>query len=326
VSSAFDPDAATGSALDTLAAITGTVRNPPLKSAATLTATGTPGTVLPAGRVVSVAGTGVRFATTEEATIGGGGTVAVPAESEEYGPWPAAAGTLTVIETPVGGWASVTNALDATPGADVETDAALRLRRDAELASGGKGTVDALRAEVLRVDGVVACTVFENVTDATDADGVPPHAVEVMVQGGDDDAVRAAIWAAKPAGIATHGDEDGPVVDDEGTEHTVAFSRPVEVPIYVALSLHVEDDYPVDGDAQVEAEVVGLGDTYAAGQNVAASRLGARAFAVSGVAHLVSAYVGTAPGPGASVVAIGPRQIPVFDTSRVDVTTAAWSP
>jgi uncharacterized phage protein gp47/JayE len=64
-----DPDAAEGAALDALAAITGTVRLPATASTVPLIVLGTPGTLIPAGRVASVPGGGPRFETLADVTI-----------------------------------------------------------------------------------------------------------------------------------------------------------------------------------------------------------------------------------------------------------------
>jgi hypothetical protein len=99
----------------------------------------------------------------------------VAAESVDTGPKVAASGTLTVIETPVARWESAINLLDAVNGRDVESDSALRLRREAEIHAQGNAVAEAIRADVLRVTDVTSVTVFANDTDVTDADGVPPH-------------------------------------------------------------------------------------------------------------------------------------------------------
>lgn len=67
---AFDPDQATGDALDALAALTGTLRDAATKSTVTLSCTGTPATSLSTGRIVSVNGSPTsRFLTTADVTI-----------------------------------------------------------------------------------------------------------------------------------------------------------------------------------------------------------------------------------------------------------------
>src|SRR5574343_753688 len=69
VYNAFNPDAATGAALDNLAALTGTLRLAATKSTVNLACTGTPGTALAVARQASVDDTDSLFETTEAAVI-----------------------------------------------------------------------------------------------------------------------------------------------------------------------------------------------------------------------------------------------------------------
>jgi uncharacterized phage protein gp47/JayE len=315
------PDYAEGVSLDELAGLTGTVREPPRKSTVTATWYGSAGTSIPAGRVASVAGyPDRRFVTLADATVGGGGSVAVAMESEDYGPIVANAGTLTVIETPVGGITSVTNALDAEVGADEETDAALRIRREEELRAQGEASIEAIRSELLQMEGVTSVTVFHNPTDATDADGIPPHAVEAMVQGGADADIREALFSSVAAGIATHGTESGTVTDEQGDTHTVEFTRPEELDIKVEVTFEHTADYPLDGDAQVKAAVVNFaeGRFGVAGKDVILSALESPVWSVDGIYDVTQIRASIDPAAlGTSNISVDARELPAFDTSRV---------
>ena len=240
VYNSFNPDLATGASLDALAAITGAIRLPATTSTVTVTCTGTPATLLPAGRVVSVAGTGDRFVSLADATIGGGGTVEGAFESEELGPIAAPAGTLTVIETPVAGWASASNALDADPGTNIETDADFRARRIALLRVSGSATVEAIRSQTLNVTGVLKSFVFENVTLLVDIDGLPGKSFEVVISGGDEQDIADVIWLHKPAGIESFGTISKTVIDTQGTSHTIKLSRPTDKDVWIDLTLLVD--------------------------------------------------------------------------------------
>ena len=89
-------------------------------------------------------------------------SVTVGSTAETAGATAIPANTLTVIETPVGGWDSVTNENDAITGRDIETDTALRQRYKASLQVVGAGTVDAIRSKLLQVSGVSEAFVLEN--------------------------------------------------------------------------------------------------------------------------------------------------------------------
>lgn len=259
----------------------------------------------------------------------GTGFVDIDAASESTGPKVAASGTLTGIGSPQVGWSGVKNLLDADLGRDLETDAGLRIRREEELRGNGKAALEAIRSAVLEVSGVVACNVFENVTDTTDGSGVLPHAIECLVRGGDDDAVAAAIFGSVAAGIATCGGTSSTVTDSQGFTHTVSFSRPTQKNIYVIINATVDASlWPSDGDAQVKAAIVAFGDAQKTGKDVVAAAMVAKAFTVVGMldaAALISAYPTTVP-IASTTIAIGLRELAVFDTSRITVNVSFGTP
>lgn len=318
----LSPDSADGVQLDNLAALTGTVRADATNTKVSLTLTGTNGTLISAGRIVSNSTSGDKFTTLADVTISGG-TATVEAEAVETGPIAAPADSLTVIDTPVAGWTTVNNPLDhSLLGTDLETAAAFRIRREDELRAQGNAAVEAIREAVLAVTDVTDCTVFENDTDATDGDGLPPHSIECLVQGGDDVAVATAIFSAKAAGIATYGTSDENIEDSQGLTHDINFTRPTGVNIYVVVNLTANADlWPADGETQVKAAIAAYGDsTYETGDDVISSALIPAVFSVSGVTNCPLPFIGTAPSPVASTtVSIGLRQLADLDTSRITV-------
>lgn len=385
VNGSMDPDAATGASLAALCALTGTIPRAAVKSTVTLTLTGEPLTLVPAGSRASVVITEAIFETLADALIEelsaweistayaigdrvtnadrayecttagtsagsggptttaaaitdgsavwrymgeGDGAIDVASSAVTTGPTIATSGDLTVIETAVSGWSSVINLLDADVGSDAESDEALRLRRELELAASGRSTAKAIRAAVLELDDVTSVTVFENKTDVTDGDGVPPHSVEVLVRGGDDQEIWDCLLENVAAGIQTVGTEDGTAEDDEGVMQAVSFSRPEEILIYVDVEVTKDPLlYPADGDAQVKAAIVAAGDARPSGYNVRASSITAIVHGVPGVLEVTDVDIGTSPSPsGSSSIAVSLRQLAVFDTSRITVTSADGTP
>jgi len=334
VHNARNPDAATGASLDEVMALTGAQRLPPERSTVTGTATGTAGTLLPAGRVISVQGTGVRFRTTADATITAG-SVDIPCESEDYGPFLAPAGLLTKIETPVAGWTAFTNAHDAIAGRGPEDDSDARLRREQLLRAEGNAAVEAVRSRVLRVTDVNACIVFENVTEAVGAYGLPPKSIEVLVLGGKDDDIRAAIWQSKPGGIETFGGISGSVVGSDGLTHPISFSRPTERDVFIVVTVTRDPDaFPSDGVLQIKERLVDYAEGrlldaagvpvfpgYRIGDSVIQSALYAPIFRVSGLLDVTALLLGFAANPTSNQnLLIGARELARFDTSRITVT------
>lgn len=335
--SARDPDAAEAAQQDQVGALTGTRRDAAQKSTVTVTMTGTPGSPIALGKVVKTAA-GDRFQVNFATEVGVGGTVDVSMESVEYGPVPALAGTLTVIETPIGGVTAVTNALDADPGALEEGDAAYRQRRELELRASGAAAPDPIRGRVLQVEGVTDVMVFSNRTDEEDEDGLPPHSVECLVAGGDDEAVRDAIFETVSAGTETYGSNSGTVTDDAGNSHTINFSRPDAQDAYVRLTVVYDaSKYPADGDDQIAEAIVEWADeNQVGGKDLVPVSLAAQAFSVSGVLEITAMYIATVPEgdpaptyPGdftSSKIVMDLREIALLDTSRIIVTSSPGTP
>jgi uncharacterized phage protein gp47/JayE len=326
---AFTADGATGQSLDNLCGLTGTVRLAPKTSTVTVHVTGSDGTVIPPGTVFAVASVGTQFRTLDSATISGG-VADIDCESVDTGPKIAAAGTLTVIVTPVGGLSTVTNSLDAVLGSDLESDASLRAKRESELRAQGAAAVEAIRDSILHdVADVMSCTVFENPTDATDGDGLPPHSIECLVVGGADQDIADKIWEEKAAGIETHGTTPETVIDSQGFAHTINFSRPTTHNVYVTYNLIIDPlVFPLTGTSQVQAAAVAWGNAnLTTGRDVVSSLVAAQAFQVPGVLDSPPAKIGFSPSPSSTTTLVmGTRDLALLDTSRIVVNVTPGTP
>lgn len=331
---AFNRAAAEGALLDAIGLLTGTLREPARKGLVTCTVNLNAGTTLTAGpsTIANVFGQETNRWQLKE-TVGPvltGGDYSAVFECEQTGPVACNAGTLTVITTPVGGWNSITNPDDADIGADAETDAQYRLRQTEELSAPGSCTVDAIRAELLKVDGVLEAFVYENTSMETDADGVPAKAYECVIWDGetpaaDDGEIGQAIWDNKPSGIQTYGTTSVDVDDSTGETRTVYFTRATPVDIYLTYALDVDEDkYPLAGDTLVKEALVAKSlSLQIIGKSVTKLIYEAEPLTIDGVEDVTDFHLGTTPSPsGTSNIAITSRQIAVFDTSRITVVTS----
>lgn len=194
--------------------------------------------------------------------------VTVNAQCTVTGPVAAPASSLTVIDTPISGWDTVLNELDAELGTNLETDAEAKQRREESLAFPGHSTIPAIVADLLQIDGVEAVRGFENTTFIVDTRGRPPKSFEMVVLGGDDVEVAQAILDAKPAGIETYGDEVENLLDSQGFSKEVRFSRPDAIPIYIVLDLQVNSAYPPNGDDLVKEALVAFGNDLTIGEDI----------------------------------------------------------
>lgn len=262
----------------------------------------------------------------------GTAAVEVAATCTETGPIAAVAGDITVIGTAVSGWSTVSNLEDAVTGRAVATDAEARMQGDADLFRPGAGTPDAIREVLLNLDGVETVSVLYNATDTTDGDGIPPHAVECIITGGDDqDVLDALLNSCVALGIATHssgaGAVTGTAVDSEGTSHAVEFSRPAEIDFWLEFDvLRNPSTFPSAGDAALKAAVVAYGNALETGYDVIPSAFIPAMFGIAGVVGVVTAEAGTSSSTGPGTWTLTKRQRAVFDTARVTINYTSHTP
>lgn len=222
--------------------------------------------------------------------------VDVVADCEVTGPTQGTAGDLNVIQTPVGGWTSARNILDATLGTNESTDEELRLLRQLELAGAGASTKDALRSAMLKVANVTSCTVFVNRSDVTDINGLPPHSFETLVRGGANQDVVDTIANNLPEGIATYSSTatSGTHTDSEGNTETIFYTRPTNENIYVLLYVNVDASlYPADGATEIKTAITTWGAGFPTDRDVDPSAVGAQSFSVLGVLGVTRCAVHT---------------------------------
>jgi uncharacterized phage protein gp47/JayE len=321
----FYPDSAEGDALDNVASVNGAVRLAATKSSVTVHVTGVNGTVIPAGSIVKTTTDGTQFVSVAPATIALG-VANIVFNGITVGPLVAPAGTLTIIVTPVGGWNTANNPLDAMLGTNEEKDPHFRDRRLDLLATPGTGTGPSILSAVRLVTGVTEALFFENTTLTPDANGVPGKAFETVVEGGADGDIAAAIASKKPGGIQAYGTTVVAVADSQGNNHQIGFSRPVEIDIYVTITVAVKvSDFGGGNQAQgiidLQEAIVTAGGLLGIGDEVVALRIEAAALAQPGVFDVTSFKIDTVfPAVGTVNIPITNHQQSKFDTSRVAVT------
>lgn len=259
----YDPSKSVGVALSGLVELNGIKRQPATGSLVTLQLTGTNGTVIPAGSLVSDANNQYQWATLTAVTIPSGGTVTVTAQNQTVGPIAAAASTLTNIVTPVAGWTSVTNPNEAIAGRLEEKDSELRQRRSRSTAAPSAGPIESIYANLSNVEGVTYVRAYQNNTLATDSRGVPAKSVAAVVVGGDDLDIAYTLLARTGVTAQWFGTTTVSLFDAQDVEYQVKFSRPTPLPIYVKVQVRVTNPsvFPVDGLTQIRDAIV----AYAAG-------------------------------------------------------------
>ncbi|QSW13232.1 baseplate J/gp47 family protein [Klebsiella michiganensis] len=267
----FSPATALGDALTSNVKINGITRRSATNSTVDLLLTGTVGTTITNGSVRD--SNGVIWNLPATVVIGTDGTVVATATCASTGAVAALAGSITTINTPTRGWVSVTNPLAATVGVAAETDAQLRVRQSQSVALASLTPFDAVDGAIANVEGVTRHKLFENDTETTDANGLPAHSISAIVEGGDATEIANTIRSVKGQGVSTYGTTAVIVTDKYGNPYTIRFSRPVDVPIYVAITLKALTGYSSQVGDEIKAAVAAYINSLAIGDSVLLSRV-----------------------------------------------------
>ena len=324
LANALDPEVATGDALIRLCALTGTYREPATATRVEAVADLDAGTyaagslaAYPDGRAED------RFVNGGGGARAGGGATGV-GEAETSGALEVLADTLVHVASV--GFNGITSNLEGEPGQDIETEAALRARRAAEVAAPGSSSLPGIAADLTReIPAIEYLTVTHNTTETT-VDTIPPHAVEAVVYGpaspttDDDAAVAAVLFASVAGGIATHGTTTVNHVDTEGVTHVIKFTRPAFVDLSPTITL-VRAATGYAGDAAVAAAIAAI--PFRPGLDASWSAVVAAAQGVAGVLRVATVNLGG----GAFVnTSINARQIARIDSGAVTVTSSIGAP
>lgn len=192
--------------------------------------------------------------------------------SEEWlgGTTNVAANTITEFETPVNRVENVTNPYPTgqasreegysfIQGRDRETDAELRDRFRQQYGHSAHATLDGIRANLLDVNGILNAGMEENVSmdNNTGSGGLPPKSFRATVFGdAPDDTIAQAIFDKRPAGIQSYGETSGTAYSNTQETFSERWDWADEVHIHVSVELKHNDDYPADGNLEVENRLV----------------------------------------------------------------------
>ncbi|HHE8389402.1 TPA: baseplate J/gp47 family protein [Klebsiella michiganensis] len=267
----FSPATALGDALTSNVKINGITRRAATNSTVDLLLTGTVGTTITNGSVRDT--NSVVWNLPATVVIGSDGTVVATATCANSGAVAAVAGSVNGINTPTRGWASVTNPLAATVGVAAETDAELRVRQSQSVALASLTPFDAVDGAIANVEGVTRHKLFENDTETTDANGLPPHSISAIVEGGDALEIAHTIRSTKGQGVSTYGTTAIMVTDKYGNPYIIRFSRPVDVPVYVSITLKALTGYSSEVGDEIKAAVAAYINSLAIGDSVLLSRV-----------------------------------------------------
>jgi uncharacterized phage protein gp47/JayE len=273
------PGSATGAGLDGVVKINGIKRKSASYSTCQVTITGTPGTVITNGVIGDISNN--NWSIPASVTIDGTGSIIVSATCQVIGSISALVGDINKIVTPTKGWISVTNAVAAIVGQPIESDSVLRARQSISTAIPSQTLLEGTVAGIASVQNVTRYRVYENDTNITDANGLPPHSITCVVEGGTDDDIARIIRLKKGIGGYTNGTTSVTIIDSYGIPVMIRFYRPTYVDIDVTVNVKKFAGYTADNTDQIKQYVADYLNSLQIGDDLAVSSLWYAALSVN---------------------------------------------
>ncbi|HDY3606755.1 TPA: baseplate J/gp47 family protein [Klebsiella michiganensis] len=267
----FSPSTALNDALTSNVKINGISRRAATNSTVDELLVGEPGTIITNGSVKDT--NGIIWNFPAQVVIGIDGTAIATATCATPGAVAALAGSVNKINTPTRGWVSATNPLAATVGVAGETNAELRVRQSQSVALPSVTPFEAVDGAIANIDGVTRHKLYENDQDTPDANGLPPHSIAAIVEGGDATVIANTLRGVKGQGSTPFGSTVIIVPDKYGSPHPVGFSRPVDVPVFVKITISPLTGYTSQVGDEIKAAVAAYINSLAIGASVLLSRI-----------------------------------------------------
>ncbi len=250
--------------------------------------------------------------------------------TEDYGKIILPCGIVMKMVNNIAGFQSVENLLEPAYGRMGESDIELRQSYIAKSALRSNTMVDSIVSELLNnVANVESASGYENDTDITDERGLPPHSIEIIVEGGDEQEIASAILMRKAGGIWTHGNTQVSVPTAYGDLVAIRFNRPERMYVWLKVLLKGNPEkLPVNYAALTVSSIVEDGSQIVAGASFITQLLHAGIYArVAGITRIdvLTAYSGdknyvpSEEDYHDTNIAVTTRQKAVIDETRIEV-------
>lgn len=314
----FSPATAVGVGLSRVVKINGIRREIPSNSTVVVTIVGVAGTVITNG--IAVDTLNQQWLLPSSVTIPGGGSINVTATAQFAGAVQAAIATVTGIFTPTLGWQSVTNAASAVVGSPVEQDGQLRIRQTVSTSLPAQTVIAATVAALSNLNGVTAVEPYENVTDSTDPNGLTPHSVCFVIEGGNLTDITNVIGLYKTPGTNTFASgpnaQNETYYDAKGLPVPINFINPAVVAeIQATITITPGASWNVSFEPVIAAAVAAAIQAFSIGGIIVYTELFGIVYAASpipGAFTITSITIGKNSGmPASSNISLAFDEIPI---------------
>ncbi|MCK3654210.1 hypothetical protein A4G19_15860 [Pasteurellaceae bacterium Macca] len=266
----IDPDLASGAWLEQRVAYAGLVRGKAKYSyLPAVVLTGEPLATIPAGVIISDT-TKTRWVLQNSVTLNAQGSAKADFRSEELGAFNVPVHTAMTIETITFGLHSVTTQTESQIGAEEESDIELRQRFFLSRSRNATNSVSSLEGKLLALPDVRQVSILENNLAETDKNQLPPHSINVIVLGGDEQQIAQVIYHNKGGGTGMKGETEIRIRHNE-KERLIRFDKAKQVDIHLSTVVVRDKDFTEIDHEGVKQAISAL--PFKIGENVNLSRL-----------------------------------------------------
>lgn len=252
-------------------------------------------------------------------------------ETQEYGKIMILRGVINKIIDNIPGFKAVSNILTPSLGRLRETDVELRQSYLAKSALRSIYMIDSIKSELIAaVPDIKYVSGHENYSDKTDEKGLPPHSIEIIVDGGDEKLIAETILRRKAAGIQTFGNSVVNILTEHGDTIPIRFNRPEYLYTWIKIVLHGKSgSIPQNFETLTKRTILEYSESMVTGTNLYVQKLMNGIYnSISGVEFVdVYTFFSTTLDDGGlkysinANVTVSSRQIVMIDESRIEVET-----
>lgn len=209
----------------------------------------------------------------------------ITVQSIDLGDFNVDAKAINTLVDSITGVFKVYNPEETVNGRDLESDANLRARFNNSVFRTATCSLQAIKNEVLNLDGVENCIVVENATNSI-VDSIQPHSFEVIFEGSESETlyqnIAEKIFAYKPAGITSSGNITK-TVNFSDTLYSVKLTRAIGITVSVSMTIDettVDIIHGTDYETQIKTVIVDYINNLGIGQKLVSSIILGKAYAV----------------------------------------------
>ena len=184
------------------------------------------------------------------------GTTSLNFRAENIGQQLITLNTITNQVDKIIGVVSVNNSQGALIiGQDSESDFDVRIRTDKTDFKNAQNWITSIQSAILSLDGVTDCKAYDNQNNTTDTDGILPHGIWVIAEGGANSEIADVIYS-KITANPMKGSVSVDITQSNGLIKTIKFDRPTAENLYIKFNIQTIESGFIFNESEIKQYIV----------------------------------------------------------------------